>query len=88
MSSKARPQQRILVIGLIVIGILFTAFFGMRALHAFKKFSGLRPPPPGEVETDIELIRYWMTISFISKTHRPEGSNNIKDNGPSASIEY
>jgi hypothetical protein len=70
MSSKARPQQRVLVIGLIVIGILFTAFFGMRAFHAVRKFNGHRPPPPGKVETDVELIRDWMTIPFISNMYR------------------
>jgi hypothetical protein len=70
MFSKANPRQRALVIGLIVLGILFIIFFGMRAFHAFKKFDGHRPPPPGKVETDVELIRDWMTVSFISKMYR------------------
>ncbi len=70
MPSKTRPQQYALVIGLIVVGLVFTVFFGMRALHAFKKFNGHRPPPPGKVETDVELIRDWMTISFISNMYR------------------
>jgi hypothetical protein len=70
MFSKANPKQRALVIGLIILGILFTIFFGMRAVHAYKKFNGHRPPPPGKVETDVELIRDWMTISFISKMYR------------------
>lgn len=70
MSSKTRPRQHLLVIGLIAIGILFTAFFGMRAFHAFRKFNGHRPPPPGKVETDVELIRDWMTIPFISRTYQ------------------
>jgi hypothetical protein len=70
MSSKVTPRQRALVIGLIIVGIGFTAFFGMRALHAFKKFNGHRPPPPGEVETDVELIRAWMTVPFISRMYR------------------
>lgn len=69
MSSKARPQQRVLVIGLIIIGILFTAFFGMRSFHAFRKFNGHRPPPPGKVETDVELIRDWMTVPFVSRMY-------------------
>ena len=69
MPSKANPKQQALVIALIIFGILFTAFFGMRALYALKKFSEHRPPPSGEVETDVELIRDWMTISFISKTY-------------------
>jgi len=70
MSSNATPRQRALVIGLIIVGIVFTAFFGMRAFHAFKKFNGHRPPPPGKVETDVELIRDWMTVPFISRMYR------------------
>ena len=75
MSPNATPKQRALVIGLILLGILFTAFFGMRALHAFKKFNGHRPPPPGKVETDVELIRDWMTIPFISRMYRVPEKN-------------
>jgi hypothetical protein len=70
MLSKATSKQRALVIGLIILGILFTIFFGMRAFHAFKKFEGHRPPPRGKIETDVELVRDWMTISFISKMYR------------------
>lgn len=67
MSPK--PKQQKLVIGLIILGVLFTAFFGMRAFHAFKKFNGHRPPPKGGVETDVELIRDWMTVPFISNMY-------------------
>ena len=70
MLPKTNPKQRTLVIGLIILGILFTVFFGMRVFHAFKKFDGPRPPPHGKVETDVELIRDWMTVSFISKMYR------------------
>lgn len=70
MSSKPRPQQRSLVIVLIVIGILLTVFFGLRAFHALRKFDGHRPPPAGKVETDVELIREWMTIPFIARMYR------------------
>jgi len=70
MSSKTQPRQYLFVIGLITIGVLFTAFFGMRAFHAFRKFNGHRPPPPGKVETDVELIRDWMTVPFISRTYQ------------------
>jgi hypothetical protein len=70
MPQKKRPGQRAVMAGLIIIGILFTAFFGMRAVHAFRKFNGHRPPPPGNVETDVELIRDWMTIPFISRTYQ------------------
>ncbi len=70
MFAQANPKQRILVIGLIIFGILFTIFFGIRAFHAFKKIDGRRPPPPGKVETDVELIRDWMTVSFIARMYR------------------
>jgi len=43
-------------------------------LHAFREFRGHRPPPPfapdaAQVETDVDLIRDWMTISYISRTY-------------------
>jgi len=69
MSANTNPKQKALVIILIILGVVFTAFFGMRALRAFKKFDGHRPPPHGKVETDVELIREWMTIPFISHTY-------------------
>ncbi len=73
MSENTNQKQKALVITLLVLGLLFTAFFGMRAARAFKKFDGKSPPPRGEVETDVELIREWMTVSFISHTyHVPE----------------
>jgi len=75
MFSQANPKQRALVIGLIVLGILFTIFFGMRAFHAYKKFGGHRPPPPGKVETDVELVRDWMPIPFISRMYRVPEKN-------------
>ncbi|MBI5953804.1 MAG: hypothetical protein HY865_19285 [Chloroflexi bacterium] len=78
MPAKVSKKQRALVIGLIALGVLFTAFFGMRVLHAFKKFDGHRPPPPGrpgKVETDVELIRNWMTVPFIAELYRvPESA--------------
>jgi hypothetical protein len=73
MSANTNPKQKALVIALLVLGLLFTAFFGMRAARAFKKFDGHGPPPRSEVQTDVELIREWMTVPFISHTyHVPE----------------
>jgi hypothetical protein len=69
MFVQANLKQRALVIGLIIFGILFTIFFGMRAFHAFKKFDEHGPPPHRKIETDVELIREWMTISFISRMY-------------------
>jgi hypothetical protein len=66
-------RQRALIIILLVIGVGIAGFFGLRTLHAFKKFRG-HPPPLAvtemdQAETDVELIRDWMTIPFISKTY-------------------
>src|SRR5574341_1204576 len=68
-NNMAPAKQRALVISLIAIGVLIVGFFGLRTFHAVRKFYGHRPPPPfGEhIETDVELIRDWLTIPFISK---------------------
>jgi len=69
-------QQRVLTITLIVIGILVVGFFGLRTFRAFGKFRGHRPPPfapaadvQQQVEADVELIRDWMTISYIQHAY-------------------
>ena len=70
-ASRLRP----LIFVLILIGGLIVGFFGLRTLHAFREFRGHRPPPPPSaadaerIETDVELIREWMTIPFISKMY-------------------
>jgi len=65
-------NQRALVTSLIVFGILAVGFFGLRTLHAFREFRGHRPPPPFKTEqpeTDVQLIRDWMTVPFIGKMY-------------------
>ena len=66
-------RQRNFVVGLIVIGLMIISFFGLRTMRAFRQFYGHRPPPPfsGEkAETDVSLIRDWMTLQYISITYR------------------
>jgi hypothetical protein len=66
-------RQRNFVVGLIVIGLMIISFFGLRTMRAFQQFHGHRPPPPfsGEkAETDVDLIRDWMTLQYISITYR------------------
>lgn len=70
-------KQRVLIASLIVLGILVAGFFGWRSFRAFKEFRGHSPnsfPPPAadaqEAETDVELIREWMTIGYLSHTYR------------------
>lgn len=75
MSPKV---QRILVLGLVTAGILLAVFFGMRAAFAFREVRRHGPPPlsPFEAknnqpaETDVELIREWMTIPYIARMYR------------------
>lgn len=70
MFTKIKKEQRALVIGLTTLGCLLTLFFGLRAFHALKKFQG-HPLPPlhSEIETDVDEIRDWMTIPFISQMY-------------------
>ena len=68
--------QRVVILGLISIGVLIVGFFGLRALFAFREFRHHGPPPPRfeaeeaqPIETDVELIRDWMTIPYIAMTY-------------------
>lgn len=69
----APAKQKLLISGLIVLGVLIVAFFGVRAVRAFTHIRerGFGPghPPPAPSETDVQLIRDWMTISYISKAY-------------------
>lgn len=72
MDNSIDPRQRNFVIGLIIIGLMIIGFFGLRTARAFRQFHGHRPPPPfatEHVETDVSLIRDWMTIPFISRMY-------------------
>jgi hypothetical protein len=72
MNNQTNPRQRNFVVGLIIIGLMIIGFFGLRTFHAFREFHGHRPPPPfkGEhIETDVSLIRDWMTVPFIARMY-------------------
>ena len=70
-----RTIQRILILLLILLGLLFAGFFGVRSLQAVKVYEEQGPPPlylaaTQPIETDVELIRDWMTIGFLSHTYQ------------------
>ena len=72
MNSSPNPRQRNFVVGLIIIGLMIIVFFGLRTVRAFRQFQDHRPPPPfatRPVETDVNLIRDWMTIPFIANMY-------------------
>lgn len=67
-------RQRALITSLILTGIVIVGFFGLRTFSAFRKFREHRPPPLApaadqQIETDVDLIRDWMTIPYISRTY-------------------
>ncbi|HET9905580.1 MAG TPA: hypothetical protein VFQ23_03040 [Anaerolineales bacterium] len=67
-------RQRVLITSVILFGTAIVCFFGFRTFFAFRNFSGHRPPPlppaaSGQIETDADLIRDWMTIPYISRTY-------------------
>lgn len=72
----APSRQRSLIVSLVIIGILIAGFFGLRAIFAFREFRRHDPPPLAEAlteqiaETDVELIRDWMTIPYIARTYQ------------------
>ena len=68
-------RARTLTFILIFIGGLIVAFFGLRTLRAFREVREHRPPPhpapnAEQIETDVEIIREWMTIPFIAKAYQ------------------
>src|SRR6266498_3741207 len=72
MNNSLNPRQRNFVVGLIIIGLMIIGFFGLRTARAFRQFHGHRPPPPfstESIETDVSLIRDWMTVPFISRMY-------------------
>lgn len=72
MDNSTNRKQRNFVVGLIIIGLMIMVIFGLRTVRAFRQFRGHRPPPPfasQPVETDVNLIRDWMTIPFIANMY-------------------
>jgi len=71
MSFKINSKQRAIIIGLTILGCLLILIFGLRSLRAFQKFDGHVPNNnfPEKLETDVERVRDWMTIPFISRMY-------------------
>jgi hypothetical protein len=66
------PKQRSFITGLIIIGLIIAVIFGLRTARASRQFQEHRPAPPfadEPIETNVELVRDWMTIPFISKMY-------------------
>ena len=77
MNNQTNLRQRNFVVGLIIIGLMIIGFFGLRTVRAFRQFHGHRPPPPfatEHIETDVSLIRDWMTVPFVSRMYHVPSS--------------
>ena len=65
-SSASSRRERLLTVGLLVLGLILILFFGFRAARSFLRIqlTGLEPGV-----TDVELIRGWMTIPYIAAAY-------------------
>lgn len=65
-SPPGSRRERLVTIGLIVLGVILTGLFGVRAIVSFVRIqqSGLRPGV-----TDVEAVRGWMTIPYIATAY-------------------
>ncbi|MDD2922976.1 MAG: hypothetical protein PHQ36_11895 [Anaerolineales bacterium] len=64
-------KQKILTFIFIVIGAAAMIFFGMRAIRSVMRMRGAGPfgkPPPAD-QTDIALIRDWMTVPYVARMY-------------------
>lgn len=67
--------RRVLIFSMIFAGIVIAGLFGWRSLRAFREFRGDHPRPAfstdsQEMQTDVELIRDWMTIPFVARMYQ------------------
>lgn len=69
MKQNAVTRNRLIIGALILIGGVIVVFFGLRAVHALRHLHGHGPlqgkPPPAN-QTDVTLIREWMTVPYIA----------------------
>lgn len=70
------PQRwRALTLVLVITGVIIAGLFGLRTLRILREFREHGPPPvfsedERSAQTDVELIRDWMTIPFVGKLYQ------------------
>ncbi|MHC1781493.1 MAG: hypothetical protein AB9891_01805 [Anaerolineaceae bacterium] len=60
-------QKRTIVILIILAGVILVVFFGLRTFRTIMRIRHMEMRP---LSTDVELIRGWMTIPYISENYR------------------
>ena len=68
LSKFSRPRT-FLAGFLVFLGLLLTIFFSLRTIHAFQRLPPFPSRPPKPESTDVEEIRSWMNLKFISKVY-------------------
>lgn len=63
---KSAKPRLILPVVLIVLGLIITAYFGMRAVRSFRQMEYIRQEGLDRGTASVEAIRPWMTIRFIA----------------------
>lgn len=57
-----------LLVGLLILsGLALTGYFGLRVLQTAQELHHMRLHPG---ETDVQLIREWMTVPYIARAYR------------------
>lgn len=69
-STQSSPTpsrwERLLTIGLIVIGLILILFFGVRTVVSYIRIQQTKLEPG---VTDVEAIRGWMTVPYIAQAY-------------------
>lgn len=68
-ATPSSRSARIITAVLIVLGVLLTIWFGLRATRSFRhvRERGFRPPPMAT--TDVSTLRGWMTVPYVAGTY-------------------
>ncbi len=66
-SARKNSLERWLVVSLVVVGLLLIVIFGLRAVKSYRRIRHTQLPIH---TTDVEAIRNWMTISYLSKVYQ------------------
>ncbi|GIV77571.1 hypothetical protein FKZ61_015260 [Litorilinea aerophila] len=60
---RSLSADQLMAVLLVAAGIALTLFFGMRFVRAYRHVG---PPAPGRPAPQVEEIRGWMTIGYLS----------------------
>jgi len=59
-------KTRSILLVLVILGVILAFFFAARAFHGFQRVRAFKR---GGGETNVELIRGWMTVDYITKMY-------------------